>query len=583
MTEQEWSNRFNPDSTIYQREKEVRVYATQKNGQLMGSYVSFVVLCIANFAVIASTLSRLKPEGWKGPLPVFVNGDDALFCVPAEGNHYDSWKETTTICGLALSPGKNYVVPWNPSRSVPSFCMINSKGFQITGLAVRHIPYINGGLLRGWTKLSAEYWNLLSAENGIASRFNQLTAGFSGFVAWKLAKKFIRWWSWALFNPDIIPDTVPWYLPESFGGLGFRPIEICGVLCCPKRENRTLEVRGAYGIFCEYRGSQVFAERTVVQHFGDRDIYRSCIGRYFRNGLSPEGITLWRELTKRFKTEVSPVCRKTAQLQDQMDRVNTRGGFQFIFSSEPITSDDIPLGWTQLEQANPLFSALVSDVSDDPVKESEQRRRNDEKFPRFGSESFQWRHRHFLQGVRGWGKVMKRFVHFKLPEGLSELQVSKFLWDRQFVQPIIRGNCSEGPSCEDPNLFLFPGTMSLGEEKWDFFDLDPSLSDQGRPIARERHARQGLQLAYYSMKNKSCAAHSVILPEILEEKSRLSQELDDLSPVRLVRTDETGYDFSEERKLWHLPAGSSYLGDQVDGVGSIDPCPERKISEYPLD
>jgi len=562
ITESDWQNRHQKDSPCYK--KIPRVHAKQQNGQLMGSYASFVVLCIANFSVIASVLREVNPESKARHLPILINGDDALFCVPRNGGWLEKWKDLTTSCGLALSPGKNYVLPWSPASSKPSMLMINSKCFQITGLSVRHVPYINGGLLRGWTKLSAEFWTLLSAESGIASRFNQLIAGFAGFEAWKLALKFIRWWSWALRDPGIIPDSVPWYLPEVYGGLGFKPIEICGVACQPGRSNRPLEVRAAYGLFCEYRGSQVQVTRHSEVEVGERRLCRTNFATVHRNGVSPDGLRHWRELTRRFKTESSPLCQKSAVVQDRFDQINSRGGYQFIFSSEPLTCDDMPLGWTELEQVNPLLCAMVPVLYDDPVEDIRHVFTVTKDRPLVGSKSFEWRHRLFLQGVAKWGKLMKRFVHFKLPKSLTADEVSKFLWTRQFAKPVVRGNTASDYSGDNLHLFLFPGSLEFNERKWDLQDLAPCIDRSGAPLRSGRH-QTPVQLTYHSMKNKSCTAHSLTEVKVPEGINH------SLLPPSLVRTDEAGYDFSEERKLWHQPADGWMEAIPSAGQGVLTP------------
>jgi len=74
----------------------------QSWGQLMGSPMSFPILCIVN---AAATLVALEKE--YGPdIQIRVNGDDIAFIAnPAQ---YERWKEVTHFCGLDFSIGKNY-------------------------------------------------------------------------------------------------------------------------------------------------------------------------------------------------------------------------------------------------------------------------------------------------------------------------------------------------------------------------------------------------------------------------------------------------------------------------------------------
>lgn len=470
VTEEDFQNRENPDSICYKK-SHIWVTGIQKNGQLMGSFPSFVVLCMANLSIIGSVLRKFSKDD--GFLPILVNGDDALFCLPSMAD-YEDWKARTTHCGLALSAGKNYVVPWNPTSPKSAFLMINSKCYQINGLKVQYIPYINGALLRGWTKTSAEFWTLLTAENGIASRFNQLIEGFCPLDQWKLARKFIRWWSWALFNPQIIPSCVPWYIPEAFGGLGFKPIPgPFNTLCFPGRENRPLDYIQSYGIYTVFRGQKVSALVESKEVVGDRDMYKTHVRIVDKPRFDPDPITLWRGLTKRFKEgSNSSLCRRTAKVQDRVDSECARGGVKIILSREPLSRLDYPLGWTVPEAISPLFCGRVSDSADFPKRMLAQVQEELERNPLEGLDSWAWRNRGFVRGVREWETTLKSHRHKKLPRVnddpernvllsrvLTSQEVLELLWDNQFVTPLVRGNCNTLISCDNPDLILFPGDL----------------------------------------------------------------------------------------------------------------------------
>lgn len=72
-------------------------------GQLMGSPMSFPVLCIVN---LAATLAALDSD-YSEDLPIKVNGDDIGFI--ATKSQYERWKVVTKECGLEFSLGKNYL------------------------------------------------------------------------------------------------------------------------------------------------------------------------------------------------------------------------------------------------------------------------------------------------------------------------------------------------------------------------------------------------------------------------------------------------------------------------------------------
>ena len=99
-----------------------------KNGQLMGSPLSFPVLCAINYVAYCTALKRFiiaKGGDWsrvsKMPLPVRVNGDDILFKANREF-YNDYWKPSVEAIGFTLSPGKNYISG--------SFLTVNSEGWR---------------------------------------------------------------------------------------------------------------------------------------------------------------------------------------------------------------------------------------------------------------------------------------------------------------------------------------------------------------------------------------------------------------------------------------------------------------------
>lgn len=71
----------------------------QKSGQLMGSFLSFPLLCLLNNAT--AKFAGLKPSQY------LINGDDILMRAPAKT--YPKWKGQVDEFGLELSLGKNYV------------------------------------------------------------------------------------------------------------------------------------------------------------------------------------------------------------------------------------------------------------------------------------------------------------------------------------------------------------------------------------------------------------------------------------------------------------------------------------------
>jgi hypothetical protein len=74
----------------------------QTKGQLMGSLLSFPILCVAN----AATLGLVRKNDDLHQVEALINGDDILFC--DSKRKIESWKRVANSMGLKPSIGKNY-------------------------------------------------------------------------------------------------------------------------------------------------------------------------------------------------------------------------------------------------------------------------------------------------------------------------------------------------------------------------------------------------------------------------------------------------------------------------------------------
>jgi len=212
-------------------------------GQLMGSPVSFPILCIVNAAI-----SRLAMdmggffEPFRGHLsdrklrdyPMLVNGDDIGF--QSNGAMYDIWKWLTRMVGLRFSVGKNY--------THSNFLILNSQlhrmtdrvdFFGISSFALHRIPHLQLGLLYGSTKGSSrdhlEQPNLVSCPflvgRSLAEMAHDLISPWTPTQKDKLMGTFLRLHSHVL--KDVVPRGMSWWLPVRLGGLGLpvtRRVEI---------------------------------------------------------------------------------------------------------------------------------------------------------------------------------------------------------------------------------------------------------------------------------------------------------------------------------------------------------------------
>ena len=110
-----------------------------QTGQLMGSPLSFPILCSINVASYRATLAEYMGRDMEmNDLPVLLNGDD--ICFMANDVFYALWKKWITRAGFTLSLGKNYISP--------NYVTINSQGFLWSGgSSFKQLPAFSTGLL----------------------------------------------------------------------------------------------------------------------------------------------------------------------------------------------------------------------------------------------------------------------------------------------------------------------------------------------------------------------------------------------------------------------------------------------------
>jgi hypothetical protein len=201
-------------------------HTAQLRGQLMGSILSFPILCIVNAAVCrwAMEFDRDQVLALKD-LPLLINGDDGVFkCSPAG---LEAWEVISSLAGLSPSPGKVYY-----SRR---FLNINSTQYEysaagLAGFAFsdfdRECPrmfhfaktqYVNMGLLHG-LKRSGGQFSLQDTNTHvtIGSRVRDLVSSCPVELRQRVLGQFIHLNSKVLFDAQI-----PWFIPEHLGGLGF--------------------------------------------------------------------------------------------------------------------------------------------------------------------------------------------------------------------------------------------------------------------------------------------------------------------------------------------------------------------------
>lgn len=138
-----------------------------RTGQLMGSLLSFPLLCLINYIVFKYYVRR--------KVPLRINGDDIVArCTPGELN---KWKEGVERFGLTLSEGKTIVDS--------TYFTLNSTMFASTESRVSLVPFIR----------SVALFPMKKGDEGVSSlrgRFYSFSPGFSGSRKVLVRTEFLR-------------------------------------------------------------------------------------------------------------------------------------------------------------------------------------------------------------------------------------------------------------------------------------------------------------------------------------------------------------------------------------------------------
>jgi hypothetical protein len=192
-------------------EPKVYVDIAQKNGQLMGSIVSFPILCLANASLCSLTIRKDRERrGMNMPpfkkLPMRINGDDCLLLGTGQDFKKD-WLLYGKAFGLQSSVGKTYF-----SNRIAT---LNSLNFIRTGRTWKQAKAVNLGLLYGYKRSSESEESPGIGSLGVLCR--ELLADWSkdSFQYKYLQKRFLMQHSKALKG-----TTLSWFAPEWAGGLG---------------------------------------------------------------------------------------------------------------------------------------------------------------------------------------------------------------------------------------------------------------------------------------------------------------------------------------------------------------------------
>lgn len=207
---------------------------SQTNGQLMGSILSFPILCLANLGVyLRSTIKLRKNLKFKEQIlcldDVLINGDDMVYA--ASQHIFDKNVIIGKSLGLEMSVGKAYFHK--------SYLNINSQSVICpldTDRRITRINFLNTGLFFGLHKVQGKTENKLDVaqehtktKEGIVANINCLLSGSLPGKSCELLKKSLE------FNREKIQQECKGktfrgsthirnlFIKESLGGMGVCP------------------------------------------------------------------------------------------------------------------------------------------------------------------------------------------------------------------------------------------------------------------------------------------------------------------------------------------------------------------------
>jgi hypothetical protein len=189
-------------------------FSQQWNGQLMGSIMSFPVLCIANAALclLAHEMAYNRFYSLR-QLRLLINGDDCVF--PCVEEVHTCWLALCRMFGMMPSVGKYYYTD--------DFVQINSVTFLYRNGRFQEIPFVNFGLLkmRKRSGLEIQIDSIFDKFSSYASNSKDLLRTLPERQKIVVYKQFIRQFGRFMSKNDV---HLPWYVPCAFGGMGIQQL-----------------------------------------------------------------------------------------------------------------------------------------------------------------------------------------------------------------------------------------------------------------------------------------------------------------------------------------------------------------------
>lgn len=189
----------------------------QTNGQLMGSPLSFIILCLLNLSLYLRVRQENDPD-YDFDLEmrrVLINGDDILFVGTTD--EYKSFVRIGDELGLSTSVGKTYI--HHRYANVNSTCF--DYDLRSASSTPYQVNYLNTGLYFGQGKVMARD-DEEEQERDLVSTINQIVSGALPSRAAQILKNFL---SIHRDGVNAVTKGRNLFIHESLGGCGVkRPI-----------------------------------------------------------------------------------------------------------------------------------------------------------------------------------------------------------------------------------------------------------------------------------------------------------------------------------------------------------------------
>lgn len=303
-----------PHNLWYPDEDDAR--GVQQNGQLMGSILSFPILCLANLGVYLLT-TQSEQKFWSHDQRlnhVLINGDDMIYASDASNwvRHVDIGKKV----GLEMSVGKAYVHrEYLNINSTSIHCPLHKK---VERPSIKEVGFLNSGLFFGQHKVQGRKDDGMASSHhegaeGIVVNINEMLKGTLPGKEIPFLKKVLTTHRTTIADECRFQTTESFsdrgkffsrnlFIPESLGGMGVRAPS--GFKFRVTKE----EVYVAQGFLDMYPGCDYTSQRPLPG-YEVTEKFDSWLSKPWESKELPDSKSDHLEKNKKEKKQILPIRR----------------------------------------------------------------------------------------------------------------------------------------------------------------------------------------------------------------------------------------------------------------------------------